>query len=196
MHAPNPQSILRRAARNPGSRFFAGFLLVAVVLAGMPSLAGAYDPDESPHAVQLYVPFNGRDVALGVEYLFRPPGAPQLGLFANFAARPYHLNAHERLRPQFTIVYREVRYHGGAGLQAWAPIGAGVSLHVGLGLVFTFGDYAGTRRDPERGWTPLMRGGITYAPAASPLLLQAGYQYADLKSAGSSWAVLCAGVRF
>lgn len=171
-------------------------LPVAFALAAGPSFAVGFDPPESPHSVQLYLPFNGRDLALGAEYSFRSPGVPWLGAFANFAARPYHMTAYEQLRPHFRLVYREIRYHGGLGLQTAIPVGGQVFVCVGLGAAFTFGDYAGTRRSPESGWTPLLRGGLMYAPAASPFLAQVGYQYADLKSAGSNWAFLCAGMRF
>jgi hypothetical protein len=196
MRIPTLETTQHGAALGPSAILLAAVVFAASIGAPGPALASVFDPDESPHSVQLYVPFNDRDVALGIEYDFRPPGAPRLSLFTLFAARPYHKRALERLRPHFALIYREVLYHGGAGLQVTAPICAGVSAHAGAGAAFVFGDFAGTSRAPDDGWTPLLRAGVTYAPPEVPLLMQAGYQHADLKSGGSSWAYFCAGVRF
>ena len=82
------------------------------------------------------------------------------------------------------------------GVNVTAPIGGGVAVHGGAGLAYVFGDYAGTAQSPDDGWTPLLRAGLTFAPPTAPLQARIGYQYADLKSGGSSWAQIGIGVRF
>jgi len=175
-------------------------LCMIVCVAGLagapPARAFHAEPSETMHHVQLYTPFNGRDVALGLEYSIEPLAPSRVALFAAFAVRPYHKKVLDRVRPHFAFVYNELLYHGAAGLSTSVPIAGPVWAQVGAGAAYVFGDYAGTSQPPHDKWTPLLRGGIICSPHESPVFLQASYQYADLRSGGSSWALLSVGVRF
>ncbi len=179
---------------SPGHAVAARVLAILVLL--LPARAAVCVAAPPRNVVQAYLPFNDHDLALGIEYLYRPSHRTWLGPFACIGIRPDHEVVKDRLRPRFAVLYREVRYHGGAGLQATAPVGRRFQVHAGVGGAYSFGDYAGTSRAAAAGWSPLLRAGVGWESASRKALIQVSYQYADLKTGGSNWCVWRVGFAF
>lgn len=106
-------------------------------------------------------------------------GGVPVALFAEFEARPYGRTTGVPVTQNLSYQLREHRYFIGPGTAVHYPLASWLQAAAGAGFGYTFGNFRGSDRSPESGWTGWVETGLRVV-YENTVWLETGYQWRPL----------------